>query len=269
MLHADARINFPAEGRPAPNRGQRMLRAVLVASAAMVFAAAIPVSAAQQSQDQQNPTLGDIARKARVDKQQAQPAPKKVWTNDNIPTNSGAISIVGTPPPPPAESAETQEKAPVDLSKPGAMEVKDMTAAQIVAAYRAAKPQLELMEKQLDLAKRDYKLQQDAFYADNAMASQDVAGQAKLADVQKGIDALQAAVDKEQEYVTQLEARAAELNIDLASATAAAPAGEGGQPATPPSGSSTGTSSGSGSVSGQGSGSGSISDSGSNPGSRE
>jgi len=239
--------------------GRRALRAACLATAATLSAAAIPLSAAQPSQDQQDRPLGDIARSARADKQQAQPAPKKVWTNDNLPTNPGAISIVGTPPPPPPEAAAAQGNGPLDLSKPGAIEVKDMTPAQVAEAYPQAKQQLEIMEKELDLAKRDLILQQDAFYADNAKANQDVVGQAKLADKQKDIDAQQIAVDKQRAYVDELFARAAELKINVQPPEAAAPATGSGEipaPATAPpttapsAGASTGTGAATGSASG-------------------
>ncbi len=58
------------------------------------------------------------------------------------------------------------------------------------------KDALALAEKQYDLSKRDFALQQQAFYA-NARANQDEAGQAQLAEVQKQLDAMLADLEKQ------------------------------------------------------------------------
>jgi Tfp pilus assembly protein FimV len=49
-------------------------------------------------------------------------------------------------------------------------------------------------------------LQQQSFYA-NAMANQDEAGQAQLAEVQKQLDAMQAELEKKRAHVAELQAK--------------------------------------------------------------
>ena len=131
---------------------------------------------------QQAPPLGEIARRLRAEKQPMNES-AKVWTNENIPANPFAISVVGQPPPPPpapepvagADAAKPQTKLETDLDK--------------------AKEELAGLEKELDLAKRDLTLQQQAFYT-NPLSSQDATGQTKLADAQTSIDAKAAEVEK-------------------------------------------------------------------------
>lgn len=163
---------------------------VLFACSAAMIA---PGAAARQDYfgQQQPPSLGEIARRLRAEKQPAKES-AQVWTNENIPTNPFAISIVGQPPPPPpppepvagADAAKAKTKFETDLDK--------------------AKEELAGLEKELDLAKRDLALQQQAFYT-NPLASQDTAGQAKLADAQTAIDAKAAEVERAKARVADLQ----------------------------------------------------------------
>jgi len=158
-------------------------------SAAMIA----PGAAARQDYlgQQQPPSLGEIARRLRAEKQSTKES-AQVWTNENIPTNPFAISVVGQPPPPPpppepvadADAAKPKTKLETDLDK--------------------AKEELAGLEKELDLAKRDLALQQQAFYT-NPLSSQDTAGQAKLADAQTAIDAKAADVEKAKARVADLQ----------------------------------------------------------------
>lgn len=207
--------------------GTLVLAAALAGTFTVLVAAA---DARQPLQDQQAPpSLGDLARHARAEKQQA-PPPKKVWTNENIPTNPSAISVIGPPTPPPAPAVSAEDKAAADAAKPAAPLVKEMSLAQLQAALPQAKDNLATMEKELDLAKRDYVLQQQAFYT-NPMASQDDAGQAQLAQVQQQIDTKQQEVDKQKAYVEEMEQRFTELGGSLP-APPAPPAG-GSSPSSP------------------------------------
>jgi hypothetical protein len=140
---------------------------------------------------QQPPSLGEIARQLRAEKQPMKES-AQVWTNENIPTNPFAISVVGKPPPPPpapepvagADAAKPQTKLETDLDK--------------------AKEELAGLEKELDLAKRDLALQQQSFLT-NPLSSQDVAGQSKLTDAQTAIDARVAEVERAKARVADLQ----------------------------------------------------------------
>lgn len=69
-----------------------------------------------QSQTPKKESLGEAARKAR-EKEKAAPKAAMVFTNDNIPTTGGGVSVVGAPPAPAKESgkestAESKAAAP-------------------------------------------------------------------------------------------------------------------------------------------------------------
>src|SRR5579864_2944880 len=75
--------------------GAVLASALVMSSASMILA---PAAGARQSSQDQQPPLGTVAKQVRAEKQPAATG-KKVWTNDNLPTNPFAISIVGPPPP--------------------------------------------------------------------------------------------------------------------------------------------------------------------------
>ncbi len=155
-------------------------------------------AAAQSVQGEQPPpSLGEIARQLRAQKPATQTA-KKVWTNENIPTNPFAISVVGPPPPPPEEPAAQPVVAP------SAAPVKLKTQAELEPELALAQQKLETLEKELDLAKRDYLLQQQGYYT-NPMASQSPQVQAALADSQAKIDAKQQDVDITKGQIAELQ----------------------------------------------------------------
>jgi hypothetical protein len=53
-----------------------------------------PAASRQTAQDSQQDSLAAASRRARESKS-AQPKPARVWDNDNIPNNPGAVSVVG------------------------------------------------------------------------------------------------------------------------------------------------------------------------------
>lgn len=198
------------------------LAGALLAGACL--AAAPGVTAQQSASGQQEPpSLGAIARQLRAEKQPG-PTAKKVWTNENLPSNPFAISVIGPPAPPPVETAAPAEAAKPEAA-PGADIDKGKSLVQMEAELEKTKQDLALKEKELDLAKRDYVLQQQAFYT-NPMASQDTAGQAQLAQVQEQIDAKAIEVDK-------MKARVADLQAKVDSMKGPAPATEGASASQP------------------------------------
>jgi hypothetical protein len=186
--------------------GLILASALVLSSASMIFA---PVAGARQSsQSQEALPLGTVAKQARAEKKPA-PAGQKVWTNDNLPTNPFAISVVGPPLPeekPAADEAKTDDKA----KKPTTEKPKTLAEMEMEEDLKKAQEALALHEKEFDLSKRDAALQQQAFYAD-ARANQDEAGQAQLAEVQKHLDAMQQDLEKERTRVAELQKKVDEL----------------------------------------------------------
>lgn len=196
---------------------------VLAALAAGALTMIAPLSTRAAEQDQQPPSLGELARQLRA-KKQAAPESAKVWTNENLPQNPFAISIVGPPPPPPEAKPSADDTKAAD--KPAAA-AKGKTLPELEAELTQAQKDLELQAKELDLAKRDYNLQQQAFYA-NALANQDAAGQAQLAETQKQIDAQQQALDAATAHIAELQAKVDEMKKGAPATTPGAnPSGTG------------------------------------------
>jgi hypothetical protein len=190
----------------------------MFASAIIVLAPS--VSARQSSQAQQAPpSLGEVAKRARAEKQ-GTPTAKKVWTNDNIPTNPSAISVVG-PPPPMEEKADVNEESKSE-KKTAASAEKPKSLKEMEDELAKAQEKLALHEKELDLSKRDAALQQQAFFGD-PRANQDQAGQSQLVEVQKHLDTMQQDLEKERTAVAELQAKVEELRK-----APAAPGGESG-----------------------------------------
>jgi hypothetical protein len=175
---------------------------------ASAFVIVAPMAGARQSsQGQQTLPLGTVAKQVRAEKQPVAPG-KKVWTNDNLPTNPFAISIVGPPSPPEEKPATDETKASEKADEKSAAAAKDTpkTLPEMEVELKKESEALALAEKQYDLSKRDFALQQQAFYA-NARANQDDAGRAQLAEVQKQLDAMQAELEKQRAKVAELQAK--------------------------------------------------------------
>jgi hypothetical protein len=175
---------------------------VILASALALSSA---VGAQQSSQGQQTPPLGTVAKQLREEKPPVAPG-KKVWTNDNLPTNPFAISVVGPPLPPEEKPAAEETKSGEKADEKSAAGAKDdpKTLPEMEAELKKQQDALALKEKEFDLSKRDFALQQQAFYQ-NARANQDEAGQAQLAEVQKQLDAMQAELEKARAKVAELQ----------------------------------------------------------------
>ena len=127
----------------------------------ITFAMTSALAVAAQAQ-----SLGDQARELRAEKT---PAPQtKVYTNDNLPT-SGGLTVIGTPAPAASTTSSTAPaKAP---SKPAA--AADTSAAdqqkaadKLKADVQAQKDEISRLERELDVATREWKLQQATYYAD-------------------------------------------------------------------------------------------------------
>ena len=163
-------------------------------------ASALAGSATAQSGqgEQPPPSLGELARRLRAQKPATQKS-QKVWTNENLPQNPFGVSVVGPPPPPPQQDAEASPPA-----APVAPPAKKKTVAELEAALAEAKQKLETLEKELDLGRRDYLLQQQGLYT-NPMASQNPQTQAALAQAQQQIDAKQEETDKTRVQVAELQ----------------------------------------------------------------
>jgi hypothetical protein len=183
------------------------------------------VAAAAQAEQQAPPTVVEAAHQARTDKKPTGQA-AKVWTNDNLPANDGAVSIVGQPAPVPvpvadkaadktgdeSDAAKTGDKAAPDAVKAGAgSDDPAKKQLEIEVALDQAKQDVDRLGKELDLAQRDYSLQQQQFLM-NANSSEDTDGQAHLAGVKDQVDAKQQELNKAKAHLEELQAELDQLH---------------------------------------------------------
>ena len=127
--------------------------------AAVAIASAMAVCSQAQS-------LGEQARENRASKPEAPQS--KVFTNDNLPTGGG-ITIVGVPdaPPPAAPKTKAASSAtPANGATAPSAEDASKAADKIKADVDKQKEEITRLERELDIATREWKLQQAAFYAD-------------------------------------------------------------------------------------------------------
>jgi hypothetical protein len=120
-----------------------------------VIALAFSVCASGQS-------LADAAREQRANKPETSQA--KVYTNDNLPTGGG-ITVIGAPAPAaPATPAKASSATPAAAATSAADSQK--AADKLKADVQAQKDEISRLERELDVATREWKLQQATYYAD-------------------------------------------------------------------------------------------------------
>jgi hypothetical protein len=126
--------------------------------ATVAIASALAVSASAQS-------IADAAREQRANKPETPQA--KVYTNDNLPTGGG-ITVIGAPAPAaPAASAaavKASSTTPAAAASPAADSQKE--ADKLKADVQAQKDEISRLQRELDVATREWKLQQATYYAD-------------------------------------------------------------------------------------------------------
>jgi hypothetical protein len=152
---------------------------------------------AQGTQPDSQKSLADLARDATKNK--PAPAPgTKVWTNDNIPTNT-AIGAAGPAAPTPAVSGGDESAAAPAEAGPRSPEELKQLETEWRAKIQGQKDQIALLERELEVSKRENQIRATTYYADagNRMryenqakyAADDRKYQAETADKQKQLDA--------------------------------------------------------------------------------
>jgi len=176
-------------------------------------ALAQPQQAPAPSDQQQAPSLGDVARAAREQKKAETKTPK-VWNNENIAEASGQISVVGQAPgteaaPEKPAAAEGQPPAAPEKEKAAgaAAESKDVLEKQLADA----KDQLAGLKTDLDILLRKYTLDRQMYYSKPDYAS-DKAGAAALDDEKNQVDSKQQEVNQAQQKVDELQQKLDALN---------------------------------------------------------
>jgi hypothetical protein len=163
-----------------------MKRTLSVLAAALVVAFAVVICAGAQE------SLGDVARQQRQSKR---PSSAKVITNDDIPM---------VPAPAPQAEAKGEKSDKAEAAAPPSAEDKAKLAASFKAKAEQQKKNIAQLERELDVAQREYRLKVAVYYADagnnlrdpKKWAEEDRKQRAELDDKQKALaDAKQKLAD--------------------------------------------------------------------------
>ncbi len=173
-------------------------RTLLISVGLILWAACAWPQAANSSNGQasdvissQEPSLGDMARKARAERANQKPA-ARVFTNTNLPTEGG-LSIVGPPANTPASGAE-------GVTSPDAKWFTDQTA-ELQGRLNMHQRELSVLQQKLNLA-------QTLYYSD---PQKQLDQQYSMADVKD----LQHAIEEKKQQIEEDEKAIEELRVEL------------------------------------------------------
>jgi hypothetical protein len=169
----------------------------LLRLAALLAFAALPALA---QQDQPADPVADAARKTREQHKNA-PLPKKVYTNDDIPS---------APQPAPAAAAKSSgDASPIaagDTSAAGSDEDKVKSPeAYWRKRFQKAHDDLAKAEKDLDVLQRELNKNQVQYYADPQQALMQQNNRSDISDNQAKIDAKKKEVDSLKQQLSDME----------------------------------------------------------------
>jgi hypothetical protein len=202
----------------------RLALAVLIAAPVFPLLA-LAQSQGAQTQDSQNQSVADAARRAREQKKAAAKQPSPVITDDTLKRSAPAAQAANEPSP-----APTSESAPAAAPVPAAQPPADSSSAPDAnasplpaeqpapaaeaekkandsAELAALKQQLAEEQKGLELLQRELSLQQDT-YISNPDHSHDTAGKAKLDAMLQQITGKQQALDALKAQLAALQSAA-------------------------------------------------------------
>jgi chromosome segregation ATPase len=149
-------------------------------------------------QDQES--VADAARKAQEEKKT--PAkPAKVFTNDNLDTIKGQISVVGPTPDKTADAAPADDKAKAEGEKTPASKGEAYWKEKFAAARKKQADD----EHELDVLQREFNLKSQQYYSDPNTAMKEQYSREDLNDTKTKIDDKTAAVTQDKQAVSDLE----------------------------------------------------------------
>jgi hypothetical protein len=167
----------------------------LAALLAFAAFAALPVLA---QQDQTADPVADAARKARAQQKNA-PPPKKVYTNDDIPSAPQPAPAANT-------SGDASSTAPADTSAAGPDDERTKNPeAYWRKRFQKAHDNLAKAEKELDVLQRELDKNQVQYYTDPQKALMQQHDRSDINDNQAKIDAKKKEVDSLRQQLSDLE----------------------------------------------------------------
>ena len=179
--------------------------AILLASPIAIVPAVSAQSQDSAQSGQQQDSLAAAARRAREEKKD-EPKTGKVWDNDNIPSNPGAVSVVGDENQSAGASSDQGDQG--NQAQSQAAPVSDKDKAAKATELDGDQQQLKSLKTDLDIAQRKLVLDQQMYYGKPDYSS-DKAGAAALKGEQDDIASKQQEIDDLQKKIDDLQAEAA------------------------------------------------------------
>ena len=150
-----------------------------------------------QSQAKSDP-LVEAARKAR-EAQKTAPKSSTVFTNDNIPTTPGAVSVVGST----AEASGKSSAASADAGKTNPAANSDETAWR--KKFADARHKLQQDQTELSLLQRESNQLQVQYYPDPTKGLMQSVDRSDIIKKQKAIDDKTKQIDADRQVISALE----------------------------------------------------------------
>jgi chromosome segregation ATPase len=197
---------------------------------------------AEPTSSLQSDSLGDAARKARAQKKDPS-KPAKVFTNEDVGSLKGTISVIGN------ESArgtgtdkaveKNDDKKPSSGAdaKPTDVAKKEQAKDEPYwrAKFAAARKTLADDTKELDILQREFNLKQEQYSQDPNWAMREQNSRADINKTQSDIETKKQDIEKDKQAISDLEdeLRKAGGNAGWASETPGSPDSSGSKSATP------------------------------------
>lgn len=178
-----------------------MRKVILGAVGLILLAYPLCYSAPQQE------SVAEAARKAREQKKN-QPKSTKVFTNDDLASVPGGVSVIGTAPA--AAEKGTEGKAEAAGKKAGTAGKEGKKEEEKGESYwrkrfADARTRLQDAEKELDIMQRELNLKQMQYYADPNKALQEQYTRQEINTYQQKIDAKRKEVEQLRQALSDLE----------------------------------------------------------------
>jgi chromosome segregation ATPase len=196
-------------------------RRLVALTAVLLVAGSISLARAQDSAEpgssSQPDSLGDAARKARAQKKDSS-KPAKVFTNEDVGSLKGTISVIGNEPAPATGTDKTAEKnddkkpaSGADAKPTNGADVKDAKKEQPKdelswrAKFAAARKTLADDTKELDILQREFNLKQEQYSQDPNWAMHEQNNRADINKTQSEIDTKKQVIEKDKQALSDLE----------------------------------------------------------------
>jgi hypothetical protein len=209
-----------------------MKRTLFALLAGILMSGLMTSVASAQNASVQEPSLGSYARAVKKDKK-PQPAAAKKWDNDNLPKND-KISVVGNGAKDSADASTGAplSEAPVAASATGKLEVQpgqSQEQRQVVydqwqQRIGTQQGQVDMLQRELDVDQREYRVRAAAFYADAGDRLRNQATWDKEdTDYKQKIAEKQKALDEAKQKVTDMQEEARKSGVPSSSREVAPP----------------------------------------------